>query len=111
MSVAAAALQAFFQTWTNSLSQFWAVFNAFITGCNTALATLNGSAPAWGTTIITWIVQWVPVPIRLLLVFLVGTWLIGIIEDVVKWASLGVYHPSFINSAGKRVGGWWTRGS
>lgn len=111
MSGVVGALQAFFQTWTDSLSQFWAVFAAFITGTSTALTTLNGSAPVWGTTIITWVVQWIPVPIRLLLVFLVGTWLIGIIEQVVSWASLSVYHPSFINATGKRIGGWWTHGS
>jgi hypothetical protein len=105
------ALQAFFQGWTDSLSRFWLGFDAFITSSGTVLATLNGTAPVWGTTLIAWVVQWVPVPVRLLLVFLVGTWMIGIIEKVVSWASLGIYHPSFINAAGKKVGGWWTHGS
>ena len=84
------ALKSFFQGWTDSLSRFWLAFSAFITGSSTVLSTLNGTAPVWGTTVITWVVQWVPVPIRLLLVFLVGSWLIGMLEGIIHWASLGI---------------------
>ena len=51
------ALKSFFQGWTDSLSRFWLAFSAFITGSSTVLSTLNGTAPVWGTTVITWVVQ------------------------------------------------------
>jgi hypothetical protein len=105
------ALQTFFQGWTDSLSRFWLACDGFITGSGTVLTTLNGTAPVWGTTLITWVVQWVPVPVRLLLVFLVGTWVVGFVESVVEYFTLHVYHRSFINAMGKRVGGFWTRGN
>ena len=110
MGGAASVLKVFFQSWTDSLARFWLAFDGFVTGASTVMTTLNSAAPVWGTTVITWVVQWIPVPIRLLLVFLVGTWLVGMLEGVIHWASLGVYHPSFVNSMGKKVGGWWTRG-
>jgi hypothetical protein len=82
-----------------------------MTATDTTLSILNGTAPSWGSTLITWVVQWIPVPVRLLLLLLVSTFVVGIVEQVVSWASLTTYHPSFINSAGKRIGGWWTHGT
>lgn len=105
------ALIAFFEGWNDSLGQFWLSFTSFRTTAETVLTTLTSAAPVWGTTVITWVVQWVPVPIRLLFVFLLGTWVVGIIEAIVEWGTMHHYHKSFINAMGKRVAGFWTRGT
>jgi hypothetical protein len=104
------AILQFFDNWNQVIAQFWVQFAAFRSTVESVIHTLLVSAPQWGTTVITWVVQWIPGPIRLLFLFLLGTWLVGLVEDILEWFSVHHYHKSFINAYGKRVGGYWTRG-
>lgn len=102
-------ITSFFGSWNAATGALWSSMTAFRSWGTTAIQSLWGvTVLSTGNSLITWVIQWLPVPIRYGILLMATIFIVSTLEQFIAWATLWKYHPSFLNSMGKRISGWWT---